>query len=63
MVREYSGDYDVIAIPPRVPHLFEFVEENYMIEWWACDFHAWFFRPYRDMIQKSFSTAHIPDGS
>jgi hypothetical protein len=31
-VTEY-GRNDFIAIPARVPHLFEFVEDNYMIEW------------------------------
>ncbi|GBG71451.1 hypothetical protein CBR_g8869 [Chara braunii] len=43
-----EGDY--IVIPPRVPHLFHFLEDNCMIEWWACEYKAWFFRPYRERI-------------
>lgn len=31
----------------RLPHLFEFLDENYMLEWWACDFAAWYYKPYR----------------
>ncbi len=39
----------------RVPHLFEFLEDNYMVEWWDCDFRAWYFRPYRDRISAAFA--------
>mmetsp|Transcript_2503 Transcript_2503/g.7527 ORF Transcript_2503/g.7527 Transcript_2503/m.7527 type:complete len:384 (+) Transcript_2503:430-1581(+) len=46
---------EIIQIPARVPHLFEFLEENYMLEWWACDFAAWYYKPYRDRIAKSFA--------
>eukprot|EP00897_Mesotaenium_endlicherianum_P005257 jgi/Mesen1/475/ME000101S10698 len=53
VTQEYSGQHDYIAIPPRVAHLFEFVEENYMIEWWACDFKSWYYKPYRDIIDSS----------
>ncbi len=31
----------LVAIPPRVPHLFEFIEDSYLIEWWDCVFEAW----------------------
>ena len=39
----------------RLPHLFEFPEEeSYMLEWWACDFQAWYYQPYRDRIAAQF---------
>ncbi len=34
--------------------MFEFPEENYMIEWWACDFRAWYYEPYRERIAAQF---------
>eukprot|EP00271_Cylindrocystis_brebissonii_P008250 TRINITY_DN22286_c0_g1_i1.p1 TRINITY_DN22286_c0_g1~~TRINITY_DN22286_c0_g1_i1.p1 ORF type:complete len:109 (+),score=15.67 TRINITY_DN22286_c0_g1_i1:102-428(+) len=55
IVQEYWGRNDFIAIPPRVPHLFEFLEENFMLEWWACPFQAWHYRPYRDLIALEMS--------
>eukprot|EP00270_Netrium_digitus_P018090 TRINITY_DN6818_c0_g2_i1.p1 TRINITY_DN6818_c0_g2~~TRINITY_DN6818_c0_g2_i1.p1 ORF type:complete len:145 (-),score=25.33 TRINITY_DN6818_c0_g2_i1:31-444(-) len=57
-VCEYDGAYNYIAIPARVPHLFEFMEENYMIKWWDCDFHAWHYKPYREKIQISTARSH-----
>ncbi|CAI6010966.1 unnamed protein product [Closterium sp. NIES-65] len=50
-VREYDGILNVITIPPRVPHMFHFLEDNLMIEWWDCDFQAWYYRPYRDIVE------------
>ncbi|CAI5490886.1 unnamed protein product [Closterium sp. Naga37s-1] len=50
-VREYDGRLNVITIPPRVPHMFHFLEDNLMIEWWDCDFQAWYYRPYRDIVE------------
>ncbi|GJP46967.1 hypothetical protein CLOM_g6202 [Closterium sp. NIES-68] len=49
-VKEYDGRLNVITIPPRVPHMFHFLEDNLMIEWWDCDFQAWYYRPYRDIV-------------
>ena len=47
----------------RVPHLFEFLEDNYMIEWWDCDFRAWFYKPYRDRIAAAFASAKARAGA
>lgn len=41
--REYKA-HDFIVIPARVPHVFEFLEDNYLLEWWGDDFRAWFYR-------------------
>ncbi len=43
----------------RVPHLFEFLEDNYMVEWWDCDFRAWYYQPYRDRISRAFEAAKV----
>lgn len=40
----------LIAIPPRVPHLFEFLQDSYLIEWWDCVFEAWYYTPLRQRI-------------
>ena len=39
-VTEHEAN-ELIVIPARTAHLFEYVEDSYMIEWWACDFKAW----------------------
>ena len=39
-VTEYGAN-ELIIIPARTAHLFEYTEDSYMIEWWACDFKAW----------------------
>ena len=39
-VIEYEAN-ELIVIPARTAHLFEYLEDSYMVEWWACDFKAW----------------------
>ncbi|KAK9856847.1 hypothetical protein WJX84_008135 [Apatococcus fuscideae] len=56
LVREYGAN-DFILIPPRIPHIFEFLEENYMVEWWDCPFEAWYYKPYRDRIYTAMRAA------
>lgn len=34
--------------------MFEFLEENYLLEWWDCDFEAWYYEPYRARIAAQF---------
>jgi hypothetical protein len=46
----------------RVPHLFEFLEDNYMVEWWDCDFRSWYYQPYRDRISRAFEAAKVLGG-
>eukprot|EP00985_Skeletonema_marinoi_P006125 scaffold2657_cov155-Skeletonema_marinoi.AAC.5 len=45
--------HDFISIPRGVPHVFEFVEDTVMAEWWEPPgFQAWFYKPYRDIVNK-----------
>ena len=39
--------------------MFEFLEDNYMVEWWDCDFRAWYYQPYRDRISRAFEAAKV----
>jgi hypothetical protein len=49
--------HDFIEIPKGVPHIFEFVEDTVMAEWWEPQgFQAWFYKPYREIVDKSFQT-------
>lgn len=49
--------HDFIQIPIGVPHIFEFVEDTCMAEWWEPQgFQAWFYKPYREIVDKSFSS-------
>ena len=47
------GAHDFITIPRAVPHVFEFVEDTVLAEWWEPPgFQAWFYKPYRDIVNK-----------
>ena len=48
------GPHQYLAIPPYVPHVFEFLEDTVIAEWWERPFHAWFYQPYRRIVQASF---------
>ena len=48
------GPNSFIEIPPDVPHLFNFLEDTLMSEWWDGPFEAWYYKPYRDIIDKTF---------
>lgn len=47
------GAHDFISIARGVPHVFEFVEDTVMAEWWEPPgFQAWFYKPYRDVVNR-----------
>ncbi len=47
------GAHEFVSIPRGVPHVFEFVEDTVMAEWWEPPgFQAWFYKPYRDIVNK-----------
>ena len=47
------GAHDFITVPRGVPHVFEFVEDTVLAEWWEPPgFQAWFYKPYRDIVNK-----------
>jgi hypothetical protein len=49
-VRRY-GPNSYVSVPPCTPHVFEFVQDTAMVEWWDTDaFAAWYYRPYRDIV-------------
>jgi len=48
----YPNQY--VVLKPHVPHLFNFLEDTVMIEWWDGPFEAWFYKPYRDIIDEQF---------
>lgn len=52
VVRTYSSG-DRIVIPSNVPHMFFFVNETVMAEWWLGPFEARYYRPYREKVDSS----------
>jgi hypothetical protein len=52
--RTVYGPNQYIAIPPYVPHIFEFLEDTVIAEWWDRPFHSWFYQPYRNIVEASF---------
>jgi hypothetical protein len=48
------GQRSFISIPRGVPHVFEFLEDTVMAEWWEPQgFQPWFYGPYRDIVNRS----------
>ncbi len=50
--KQIYGANSFIEIPAGIPHLFNFLEDTFMAEWWSGPFEAWYFRPYRKIIDK-----------
>ena len=40
-----------VIIKPHVPHLFEFLEDTVMAEWWDGPFQSWYFKPFRNLVK------------
>ena len=54
--KKIYGPYEYLSIPPYVPHVFHFLEDTVMAEWWEPEpFFAWFYMPYRRVVENSFS--------
>eukprot|EP01102_Stenamoeba_stenopodia_P020198 TRINITY_DN7796_c0_g1_i1.p1 TRINITY_DN7796_c0_g1~~TRINITY_DN7796_c0_g1_i1.p1 ORF type:complete len:161 (-),score=22.89 TRINITY_DN7796_c0_g1_i1:100-549(-) len=47
------GPNSLIDVPPHTPHLFNFLEESVIAEWWGGDYRAWFYRPYRSIVEET----------
>ena len=45
------GPNEYLTLAPGVPHLFNFLEDTVMAEWWDGPFEAWYYRPYREIIE------------
>ena len=52
--KRICGPNELIVIGANTPHLFYFLEDTVMAEWWNGEFEAWFYRPYRDKIEENF---------
>lgn len=50
------GPNEYINIPPYTPHIFEFKEDSVLAEWWDGTFKAWFYEPYRKVVERSFKS-------
>jgi hypothetical protein len=47
--------FEYIRISPFVPHIFHFLDDTIMAEWWEPQgFYAWFYKPYRTLVEESF---------
>ena len=58
------GKNDFIRIPRAVPHVFEFVEDTVLAEWWEPQgFQAWFYKPYRDIVNARMGVERGGEGS
>lgn len=53
-VKKIIGPNTFITIPPGIPHLFNFLEDTVMAEWWEGSFEAWYYKPYRNLIDAQF---------
>ena len=57
------GANDFIRIPRGVPHVFEFVEDTVLAEWWdPPGFQAWFYKPYRDIVNEMMGVRESGEG-
>lgn len=52
IVRTYGGG-DHILIPAHIPHMFRFVNDTVMAEFWLGPFDARYYRPYRAQVDAS----------
>lgn len=47
--------FEYIRISPFVPHIFHFLDDTVMAEWWEPQgVYAWFYEPYRKLVEESF---------
>ena len=47
------GTHEYVEVPRGVPHVFEFVEDTVMAEWWEPGgFRCWFYGPYREIVSR-----------
>lgn len=57
--KRICGHNELIVINPHVPHLFNFLEDTIMAEWWDGPFEAWFYKPYRDIVEENFKQNNL----
>lgn len=52
-VKQDIGPHTYIVLNPHTPHLFEYLEDTVMMEWWDGQFEAWYYKPYRTIIDET----------
>lgn len=55
-IRRVLAPNTFVSIGAFVPHLFEFLEDTVMLEWWDGPFSCWYWKPYRDVITKNMES-------
>ncbi|MEK7072103.1 MAG: cupin domain-containing protein [Patescibacteria group bacterium] len=51
-ISKQYGPNELIIIPPNTPHLYKFIIDTVMIEWFAGRYMARYYEPYRKIIKK-----------
>lgn len=62
------GSKQYVEIPPYTPHIFHFVADTVMAEWWegrgsSSEFRAWFYSPYRSLVEQTCYCSKSSDSS
>lgn len=50
-----AGPNHFLVFKPNTPHLFHFLENSVISEWWDGPFETWYYKPYRDIIDQRLS--------
>jgi hypothetical protein len=53
-------DNEYIRVPPYTPHIFRFVQDTVVAEWWDGHFHSFFYEPYRAIVEKTITEKKEP---
>ncbi|TAL57745.1 MAG: hypothetical protein EPN86_01435 [Nanoarchaeota archaeon] len=48
---------ELIKIPPNTPHLYKFLADSVILEWWGGPFKVKYYQPYRKIIEASLRRA------
>lgn len=60
--REYTAG-ELVVIPAHVPHIFTFLNDTVMAEWWYTDFETRYYKPYRAKVDSALHDAAGGGGS
>ena len=59
-VNQVYSKNQYIRIPPYTPHVFYFLEDTVLAEWWDGPFRAWFYKPYRKIVDGTIAVKAKP---
>lgn len=57
MIKKVSNEF--VMIEPEVPHLFKFIKDTVMIEWWDGPFQVKYYEPYRKYVEEWFKNNKV----